>query len=113
MDPITAKFVFGCIPARLGLAYVAGTPQFKWLKVAVAAAIGIGFLVLYFQPDLRTTGAFDNNPVWWNHPWRLLHGLMFLAYALSVSVFDVSPGTASAFLYGDAVLGIAAFATRP
>lgn len=100
-------FIFGCIPARLGLAAVAKYLPPKYLHYLgfITLLIAVGFLYLYFtgkrQVGLETQGAV----IWWA-PFRLFHGLMYLVFSLYAI-----QGIASAykFIVADTFIGLVLF----
>ena len=75
-------FMVICIGARLGLAYLAKNLSGKWslLLATIIAAMGMGFLIIYFG-GLRKTGAeTGGKPIWWNIL-RPIHGVLYLIAA--------------------------------
>jgi hypothetical protein len=76
-------FLFGCIPARLGLALLAKNISNQYLNYLgyLTLPVSFGFLYLYFsgkrQIGLETQGA----PIWWSQ-FRIFHGLMYLLFSI-------------------------------
>ena len=75
-------FLFGCIPARIGLAilpaYIDKESLFYYGLILLLPAIG--FLYLYFTHSRQT--AFEaGGKTWWSEL-RLIHGLLYLAAAI-------------------------------
>jgi|688.fasta_scaffold193919_2 hypothetical protein len=100
-------FIFGCIPARLGLAAVAKYLPRTYLRYLGFLTLipAIGFIYLYFtgkrQVGLETQGA----PIWWA-PFRLFHGLMYLTF----SFFAIYKNPiAYMFIVVDTFIGLALF----
>ena len=100
-------FIFGCIPSRLGLAAVAKYLPNKYLHYLgyITLIPAFGFLYLYFtgkrQVGLETQGA----AIWWA-PFRLFHGLMYLAF--SFYAMNRNP-IAYIFILVDTFIGLALF----
>jgi hypothetical protein len=75
-------FLFGCIPARIGLAvlptYLNKESLFYYGLVLLLPALG--FLYLYFSQSRQV--AFEaGGKTWWSEL-RLIHGLLYLAAAI-------------------------------
>jgi hypothetical protein len=73
-------FILACIPARIGLSYLAYKRSFKFLPI-ITTLIGIGFLYIYFTGSRKTGTETFGKPIWWNNA-RLFHGLLFIAYSI-------------------------------
>jgi len=73
-------FLLGCIPARMLLAWYAKNYPSENLGYFLFT-IAVGFLYLYFN-NLRLN-AFEatGGKTWWA-PYRLIHGLLYLAAAI-------------------------------
>lgn len=86
MTPLQKRitlFLLGCIPTRLAFAAIAAYIPIEYLPYLglVALAISIGFLYLYFTGN-RTTGIETQGaPIWWM-PFRIIHGLFYLLFAI-------------------------------
>jgi hypothetical protein len=85
MDVTTQRylmFLFGCMPARLTLVYLAKTLTGTYAKLLslVLALIGLGFLNIYFFgseiADRQLEWAGDKK-VWWSDL-RIVHGALYL-----------------------------------
>jgi len=102
-------FLFGCMGARMALAWSVGRVRNIWLRSGLAVALlamGLGFLVIY-AGGLRKTGAETGGaPIWWN-ALRPLHGAIYVASALLL--WRNHGSTASSLLVGDTLVGLVAF----
>ena len=77
-----ALFLIGCMGTRLGLAYLAAVSPPAALKILAvgAAAIAMGFAVIFIG-GLRPTGIeTGGKPIWWNSL-RPVHAAMYAAVA--------------------------------
>lgn len=100
MNPV---FLYGCIPARLGLTFVA--KQNPQLLTIITALISIGFFTIYLF-DLRKTGVeVGGKKIWWNHL-RPLHGLLFGVFSIMSYYGDKN---AWILLLLDTIIGFIAF----
>jgi hypothetical protein len=74
-------FLLGCIPARALLAwYTKKYPSTKNLGY-VLLVIAVGFMYLYFN-NLRLNAKEASGGVTWWAPYRIIHGLLYLAAAI-------------------------------
>lgn len=98
-------FLFGCIPARTGLAalpLILPEPYLKVLAI-IAAIISTGFLTIYMfgwrKQGIETRG----KPIYWNYI-RPIHSLVYagIAYVL----WNGNRKGATALLLVDIVIGI-------
>jgi hypothetical protein len=102
-------FLFGCIPARSGLAvlaYFLSKSGSKWLFPLgiLFLLIGLSFLILYFG-NLRLTAPEAVGTVWWKKL-RLLHGMLYIVagiYAIQKRSTVWIP------IVLDVILGLSAF----
>ena len=100
-------FIFGCIGSRLGLAILADKINKKYLPImgAVALIPAIGFLYLYFSSTRKTGAEVFGGKIWWNDL-RLIHGLIYIAFA----IFAIQKKRIAAHvLYFDVALGLISF----
>ena len=100
-------FIFGCLGTRLGIAILADKINKQYLPIMGGLALipAIGFLYLYFF-GTRTTGAeVFGGKIWWNDL-RLIHGLIYVAFA--VYAFQ-KKRFAAQVLYFDVMLGLISF----
>jgi len=79
MNPKTL-FLLGCIPARTALAWYAKNYPSDVLG-SVLLIISIGFMYLYFN-NLRLNAQEASGGVTWWAPYRIIHGLLYLAAAI-------------------------------
>ena len=77
-----ALFLLGCIPARIGLAYVAKTASKNVLLYLgiMAIFIATGFMYLWLSGERKTGGEVFGDKIWWNNI-RPLHSLLYFAFA--------------------------------
>ena len=78
-----ALFLFGCIPTRLAFAAAAAYSPISYLPYLglISLMISIGFLYLYFSGKRTTGPETQGAPIWWM-PFRIIHGLLYLLFAL-------------------------------
>lgn len=107
-------FLFGCIPARLLLAFVAyhkrGDAKFMEGYAVLGFLIGISFLTLYVF-DLRKTGRESTEPdhaIWWAK-YRPIHAFMYILFAY---LARHSPDDAWLVLLMDVILGLTIYVTH-
>ena len=103
-------FLFGCVPFRLCLVYLAKTlPHDKVRTMGLLAAVPtLGFLILYVTNSRLKGAETFGQPIWW-HALRLHH---FLLYLLFVVAAFTKPESAFVPLLVDVILGTAAFAVK-
>jgi hypothetical protein len=95
-------YAFGCIPARLLMAYIAyvtSTAYLPFLGVLAVMPV-IGFMYFYIA-GTRKVGAFGEK-VWWNDL-RPVHAGLYVMFALAAMT---KTKTAWLFLLLDALVGI-------
>jgi len=83
MNKSQLLFLFGCIPARIFLAYIGTrlTPEQLPFFGIVLLGIGLGFLILYFNKFRMNAPESGIGVTWW-HNLRLVHGLLYIAAAI-------------------------------
>ena len=75
-------FLLGCIPMRLLLVWY--TKQYPSNNIGYALfAVSISFLYLYFN-NLRLNATESSTGVTWWAPYRLIHGLLYMAAAIYI-----------------------------
>ena len=100
-------FLCGCIPMRLLFVYIAKIIPLYYLPYMGAFALlpAFGFIYLYLTGKrtvgLETQGA----PIWWT-PFRIIHGLLYLAFAIAAMN---RVRTAYQILAVDVMLGLGLF----
>ena len=107
-------FLLGCIPARIGLAYIAfyfsqkKNRHILILLSLIALVISAGFFYNYFTGSRKTGLETGGKPIWWNN-WRPVHGTIYLLFV----VLTLS-GVKNAWLLLalDVIIGLAAFTKR-
>ena len=93
-------FLFGCMPVRSLIALYAKENPGNAVLRAAAFVLAASFAVLWMKPELRPTGAETfGAPIWWNDA-RIVHALLWLAYALCEKW---------EFLAVDVIVGLMAF----
>ena len=102
-------FIFGCISIRLLFVYIAKTIDNSYLPILGLLALipAIGFFYIFFTKSRETGPEVFGEKIWWNNL-RILHGLLYLifailaitrqSYAWIALLIDVSIGLLS-FLY--------------
>jgi energy-coupling factor transporter transmembrane protein EcfT len=77
-------FIFGCIPARLFLVFLAkyGDRQIRNLVSVITFLIATGFLIIYFGGFRKTGVETGGNLIWWNDL-RPLHSLLYYSFTIS------------------------------
>jgi hypothetical protein len=75
-------FLFGCIPVRLSLVYLAMTLSKKYLKIMGYLALlpAIGFLYIYITNGRKTGGEVFGGKIWWNNL-RPVHSLLYFIFS--------------------------------
>lgn len=100
-------FLFGCIPVRAFIAYLAytlSTEHLRYLSVGLFA-IGVSFLYLYvFNKRLDAPEA--GGITWW-HNLRPVHGLLYVTAA--IYAFNGNNHIAASLLGLDALFGLCVF----
>lgn len=71
-------FLLGCIPARLGLTFLA-YKKVPFLYVLTFIA-GVGFFYYYFSGTRNVGRETLGKPIWWNR-FRPVHGILFILYS--------------------------------
>lgn len=101
-------FLFGCMPARLGIAYLASKAslrQLRWMAT-VALIVAISFTIIYVGGFRRTGLETGGDLIWWNKL-RPLHALMFLTFVMYA--WAGHGDVAWKILVADACLGLLSF----
>ena len=99
-------FLLGCVPARLGVAYLVRRygAEHTDLVAGLLALVGVGLLSLFVTRS-RMHAIEGGGVTWWHHL-RPVHGLLYLASAAAVMTGHVS-GAVSLLLV-DVAIGLAA-----
>lgn len=101
-------FIFGCLPARLAIAYFASRLDARYLKMLAYVYFFIAIAMSYLAlAGKRLTGPETfGHIVWWTPHMRLAHALLyFLFFTLTINDFKSS----FVILYLDVLLGFIAF----
>lgn len=103
-------FLFGCIPARLLLAYLSQSSNDIIQKSVglIALGIAVGFFVIYFGGYRKTGAETFGKPIWWNNL-RPIHGLLYLSVFIVIWLFPQYKNWAWKILLLDVVIGLGAF----
>jgi hypothetical protein len=100
-------FLFGCIPTRLILAYVAKVIPLLYLPIMgiVTLIMAIGFIYIYFTGS-RTSGPETfGDKIWWNNL-RPVHAMFYLIFSY-YAINKIRSGWV--FLLYDVILGLLSF----
>jgi hypothetical protein len=102
-------FLFGCIPARLLIAFTASKLSTKNLKILayiyLLVAIGMAYLAL---ANKRLTGPETfGNKIWWTPHLRLVHASLYFMFFILTVVMKYS--NTYVILYLDVLIGLIAF----
>ena len=100
-------FIIGCLGTRLALAVLADKINKEYLPIMGGLALipAIGFLYIYFFSSRKTGPEVFGGKIWWNNL-RLIHGLIYIAFA----VFAIQKKHfAAKVLYFDVILGLVSF----
>ena len=97
-------FLFGCVPTRALLVYVA-TTRFKRELAALLALPMIGFFYLYSTNSRLTGPETYGQPIWWKEL-RVVHGLLYAWFILNVLMKVPQAAMPLAF---DLIFGVLAF----
>lgn len=100
-------FLFGCMGARLGLAWLAyaGSPSVVTALGYLALLPAAGFFAIYFLGLRKTGPEVFGDRIWWNDL-RPLHGALYAAFAYAAIT---GKPYAWKILLADALIGLAAF----
>lgn len=77
-------FLFGCIPARLFLVFLAknGDKLIKNILSLITFIIASGFLIIYFGGFRKTGAETGGTAIWWNDL-RPVHALLYYCFSIS------------------------------
>jgi hypothetical protein len=100
-------FLFGCIPTRLLLVYIAkyGSKELIKLLAYISLIISFTFMYLYLTNKRQTGVEVFGDKIWWNKI-RPIHSIFYLLFA--IYVFNNNPN-AWIFLLIDAIFGLLSF----
>jgi hypothetical protein len=75
-------FLFGCIPTRLALVYLAKNISINYLPILgyIVLVPAIGFIYLFLSGSRKTGPETFGDKIWWN-PIRPIHSLLYFAFA--------------------------------
>ena len=100
-------FLFGCIPTRLAIMYLAKVISQKYLPILgyIALIIAFGFYYLYFSGKRKTGAEVFGDKIWWNNL-RPIHGLLYTLFAYNAIMQNRS---AWIYLLVDVLFGLTSF----
>ena len=100
-------FLFGCIPTRLAIMYVAKIVPINYLPILglIALMPAIGFIYLYLSGARKTGPEVFGDKIWWNDL-RPIHSLLYFLFAYN-AINKVR--TAWLYLLYDVILGLSSF----
>ena len=86
----TYGFIFGCVPIRLFLVYIAYQYFHVVLLMRLASVlfvfVSIAFFYLYFSNGRLTGPEVCNKIIWWNGL-RPVHGLLYLSFSVMALLY--------------------------
>lgn len=100
-------FLFGCIPTRLAIMYLAKIISLQYLPILgfVALIPAIGFIYLYISGTRKSGPETFGDKIWWNDL-RPIHSLFYFLFAYN-AINKVT--TAWLFLLYDVIFGLLSF----
>lgn len=77
-------FLFGCIPTRLAIMYLAKNVSLDYLPILgyIALLPAIGFIYLYLTGTRKTGPEVFGDKIWWNNL-RPIHSLFYFLFAFN------------------------------
>jgi|APFre7841882793_1041355.scaffolds.fasta_scaffold10652_3 hypothetical protein len=100
-------FLFGCIPTRLAIMYIAKIIPIQYLPILgyIALIPAIGFIYLFFT-GTRTSGPETfGDKIWWNNL-RPIHAIFYLLFAYN-AINKIS--SSWIYLLYDVIFGLLSF----
>jgi hypothetical protein len=100
-------FLFGCIPTRLALVYLAKNISIEYLPILGYLALipALGFYYLYFSGTRKTGPEVFGDKIWWNNL-RPIHGLFYTLFAYNAIIGN---NFAWIYLLYDVIFGLFSF----
>jgi hypothetical protein len=100
-------FLFGCIPSRLFLVYIAKNINISYLPLLGYLSLfpAIGFIYLFISGKRKTGPEVFGEKIWWNNL-RPIHGILYLCFAYNAINKNIK---AWYFLLYDVILGLFSF----
>ncbi len=101
-------FLFGCIPTRLLLTYIAkiGTIFIKQILGIISFIIASGFMYIYLTGSRKTGTETGGEPIWWNNI-RPVHSILFYIFSFMIYIKNYSSAWKALFL--DTMIGLISF----
>jgi hypothetical protein len=100
-------FLFGCIPTRLAIMYLAKviSPQYLSILGYLALIPAFGFYYLYFSGARKTGAEVFGDKIWWNNL-RPIHGILYTLFAYNAIIRNTF---AWIYLLVDVLFGLISF----
>jgi hypothetical protein len=100
-------FLFGCIPARLALVYLAKTISIDRLPILgyITFIIAIGFTYLFLTGSRQTGVEVFGDKIWWNNL-RPIHAIFYFMFSYN-AINKIRSGWI--YLLIDVILGLFSF----
>ncbi len=100
-------FLFGCIPTRLLLVYIAKTVSLQYLPILGYLALipAIGFTYLYLSGTRKSGPETFGDKIWWNSL-RPIHAFFYFIFAYN-AIYKVR--SAWIYLLYDVIVGLSSF----
>lgn len=100
-------FLFGCIPSRIAIMYLAKLVSLDYLPILgyIALLPAIGFMYLFVSGARKTGVEVFGGKIWWNNL-RPVHALFYFLFAYN-AIYKVRG--AWKFLMYDVILGLVSF----
>jgi hypothetical protein len=100
-------FLFGCIPTRLALVYLAKNIPLNWLPLLgyILLIPAFGFIYLFLSGTRKTGPETFGDKIWWN-PIRPIHSIFYFMFAYN-AINKIRSGWI--YLLYDVIFGIISF----
>lgn len=100
-------FLFGCIPTRLALAYLAKNIPLNWLPLLgyILLIPAFGFIYLFLSGTRKTGPETFGDKIWWN-PIRPIHSIFYFMFAYN-AINKIRSGWI--YLLYDVIFGLISF----
>ena len=100
-------FLFGCIPTRLALVYLAKNISIDYLPILgyITLIMGISFAYLFLSGTRQTGAEVFGDKIWWNNL-RPIHSLFYLIFSY-YAINKMREGWV--YLLYDVIIGLISF----